>query len=178
MKRATITLPDKYDEEANWAPAYRVAERAAEAGLRVTAHAGEVGEANIEVALGVPGLTRIGHAVVAADDPRLLEMVAESSVTVESCLSSNVGLGAVPSYEGHPLRRFVEAGVPVALCTDEPVQVCTTIGREYALAAAVGFSEETLPGFAQAAVRASFAPSDRRSALLLEPQGNGRGSPT
>jgi hypothetical protein len=86
MKRASVTLPDKYHEEANWAPAYRVAERAAEAGLGVTAHAGEVGEANIEAALGVPRLTRIGHAVAAAGNPRLLEMVAESGVTVESPL--------------------------------------------------------------------------------------------
>ena len=51
-------------------------------------------------------------------------------------------LGAIPSYEEHPPRRFVEAGVPVARCTEDPVQVCTKIGREYALAAALGFSEE------------------------------------
>ena len=51
-------------------------------------------------------------------------------------------LGAVPSYEEHPPRRFVEAGVPVARCTEDPVQVCTKVGREYALAAALGFSEE------------------------------------
>ena len=86
--------------------------------------------------------------------------------------------GAVLSYEEHPVRRFVEAGVPVALCTDEPVQVCTTIGREYALAAALGFSEEEFQGFTHAAVRASFAPADRRAALLLELQGNGGGPPT
>ena len=178
MKRASVTLPDKYHEEANWAPAYRVAERAAEAGLGVTAHAGEVGEANIEAALGVPRPTRIGHAVAAAGNPRLLEMVAESGVTVESCLRSNVVLGAIPSYEEHPVRRFIEASASVALCIEDPVRVCTKIGREYALAAAVGFSEEALPGFAQAAVRASFAPADRRAALLLELQGNGGGSPT
>jgi hypothetical protein len=39
MKRAAVTLPDKYDEEADWTPAYRVAERAAEAGLWVTRRA-------------------------------------------------------------------------------------------------------------------------------------------
>jgi adenosine deaminase len=50
--------------------------------------------------------------------------------------------------------------------------VCTKIGREYALAAALGFSEEELLGFTHAAVRASFAPADRRAALLLELQGN------
>jgi hypothetical protein len=82
------------------------------------------------------------------------------------------------SYEEHPLRRFVKAGVPDALCTDDPVQVCTKIGREYALAAALGFSEEELLGFTHAAVRASFAPADRHAALLLELQGNGGNSPT
>ena len=38
--------------------------------------------------------------------------------------------------------RFVEAGVPVALCTEDPVQACIKFGDEYALAAAFGFSVE------------------------------------
>jgi adenosine deaminase len=161
-------LYEPYDTEAEWEMAYRVAERAAEAGLGVTAHAGEVSTANIAAVLQIPGLTRIGHGVYAASDQRLLELVAESGVTVECCPSSNVALGAVTSYEEHPLRRFVEVGVPVALGSDDPVQVCTTIGREYAVSAALGFSAEELLGFTRNAIRASFVPPERRKRLLTE----------
>ena len=159
-------LYDAYDTEADWGTAYRVAERAAAAGLGVTAHAGEFSAANIAAAVRVPGLTRIGHAVHAAYDPRLLELLTESGVTVECCPSCNVVLGAVPSYEEHPIGRFVAAGIPVALCTDDPVQVCTTLGREYAIAAALGFSVDDLLGFTRDALRASFAPAERRMRLL------------
>ena len=161
-------LYEPYDTEAEWETAYRVAQRAAEEGLGVSAHAGEVSTANIAAVLQVPGLTRIGHGVCAASDHRLLELVAESGVTVECCPSSNVVLGAVSSYEEHPLRRFVEVGIPVALGSDDPVQVCTTIGREYALSAALGFSAEDLLGFTRNAIRASFIPPERRERLLTE----------
>ena len=161
-------LYEPYDTEAEWETAYRVAERAAEAGLGVTAHAGEVSAANVAAALRVPGLTRIGHAVYAASDQRLLELLAESGVTVECCLSCNVVLGAVPSYEEHPIRRFVEHGIPVALGSDDPMQVCTTIGREYAASAALGFSAEELLGFTRNAIRASFVAPERRERLLAQ----------
>ncbi len=167
-------LYEPYGAEADWGTAYRAAERAAAAGLGVTVHAGEFSTANIAAALRVPGISRVGHVVRAADDPRLLGLLAESGVTVECCLSCNVVLGAVPSYEEHPLRRFVEAGIPVALCTDDPMQVCTTLGREYAVAAALGFSPGDLLGFTRDALRASFAPAGRRERLLAqvdEPQG-------
>ncbi len=161
-------LYEPYDTEAEWGSAYRVAERAAEAGLGVTAHAGEFSTANIAAALRVPGLTRIGHGVYAANDRRLLELVAESGVTVECCPSCNVVLGAVASYEEHPLRRFVEVGIPVALGSDNPMQACTTIGREYAISAALGFSAEEWLGFTRNAIRASFVPPERRERLLAE----------
>lgn len=157
-----------YDAEADWRPIYRVAERAAAAGLGITAHAGEFSIANIAAALRTPGLTRLGHATYAARDPRLLDQLAASGVTVECCLSCNVVLGAVPSYEAHPIRAFVERGIPVALCTDDPVQVCTTIGREYAIGAALGFTPAELLGFTASAVRAAFVPLDDKAALLAE----------
>jgi adenosine deaminase len=160
-----------YETEADpalWATAYRWAARAADAGLGITVHAGEFSAANLRAALDMPGLRRLGHAVYAASDPRLLERLARSGATVECCLSSNVVLGAVPSYEAHPIRQFVAAGVPVTLNTDDPVRIWTTIGREYAIAAALGFSPRDLLAFTRNAIQTSFTTASRRSALLSE----------
>ncbi len=160
-----------YASEADWRPMYRVAERAAADGLGVTAHVGEFSAANILAALHTPGLTRLGHAVYAASDPRLLDAVAEIGATIECSLSCNVVLGATPSYAEHPIRRFMERGIPVALCTDNPVQMCTTIGREYALAHALGFTPADLLGFTSNAIRASFLPPERKQEALMLAQG-------
>ena len=159
-------LPVPYDQPADWSVVHGWAERAREAGLGIAAHAGEFGALHLAEALEVPGLTRIGHAVGAGSDPRLLDRIAARGVTIECALSSNVVLGAVASYERHPLRRFVERGIPVAICTDDPVRACTTIGREYAIAAKLGFSPAELRGFTRAAVRASFCDPAERYRLL------------
>jgi adenosine deaminase len=162
-------LVTPYDTEADpalWEVAYRWAERAADAGLGITVHAAEFSTANLAAALRVPNLSRLGHAVYAAADARLLEQLARSGVTVECCLSCNVVLGAVESYEAHPIRQFVAAGIPVTLNTDDPVRIWTTIGREYAIAAALGFSPPELLEFTRNAVRASFTSHDRRAVLL------------
>jgi adenosine deaminase len=160
-----------YDTEADpalWAAAYGMAARAADAGLGITVHVGEFSAANINAALRTPGLTRLGHAVYAASDPRLLDALTRTGVTVECALSCNVILGAVPSYEAHPIRPFVACGIPVTLNTDDPVRICTTIGREYAIAHKLGFSPADLLGFTRNAVRASFTSAERREALLAE----------
>jgi adenosine deaminase len=159
-------IPDPYDTEADWSPVYRWAERAATAGLGIAAHAGEFSSANIAAALRVPGLTRIGHAVYAAHDSGLLEQLARSGVTVECNLSCNVVLGAVQSYADHPIRQFVAQNIPVTLNTDDPVRVWTTIGREYAIAAALGFAPAELLTFTRNAIHAAFVSSARRGALL------------
>jgi adenosine deaminase len=166
--RGIDLLYKPYDTEADWTTAYRIAERAAAAGLGVTAHAGEISTANIAAALRAPGLTRIGHATHAAADPRLLELLAQSGATVECPLTCNIVLGAAASYDDHPIRRFVEYGIPVALCTDNPLQSCTTIGREYAIAHLLGFTPAELLAMTRNAVQAAFTTSARRQALLQE----------
>jgi adenosine deaminase len=166
--RGVDLLYQPYETEADWTTAYQIAERAGAAGLGITAHAGEISTANIAAALRVPGLTRIGHATHAADNPRLLEALARSGATVECSLSCNVVLGAAPSYGEHPIRRFLELGIPVALCTDNPVQVCTTIGREYAIAHALGLLPAELLACTRSAIRAAFTTPARRMELLSE----------
>jgi hypothetical protein len=161
-------LNQPYETEADWAAAYRIAERLAGAGLAITVHVAEVAPVNVAAALGLPGLTRLGHATHAGYHPHLLDLVARSGVTVECALTCNVVLGAALSYEDHPLRHFVAAGIPVALCTDDPVQMCTTIGREYAIAHALGFSTDDLLSFTRNAMRAAFIAPPQRTALLAE----------
>jgi adenosine deaminase len=157
-----------YDVEVDWTPAHKIAAGLADAGLGITAHAGEFSAANIEAALETPGLTRLGHAVHAACEPKLLDLIAARGATIECCLTCNVLLGAVPSYEEHPIRRFLEHGIPVALGTDNPVQLGTNIGREYAVASALGFTEADLLALTTNAIRAAFAPAALRAELVAD----------
>jgi adenosine deaminase len=159
-------IPIPYEREADWAEAHRWAERAADFGLGITVHAGEFSPANVAAALRLPGVRRIGHAVYAAEDRHLLDQIGESGVTIEASLSANVLLGAVDSYTAHPIRRFLDHGIPVALSTDDPVRLCTTIGREYAVAAAMGFSSAELVQLTHSAVEAAFVTPARRTGLL------------
>lgn len=159
-------IPDPYDSEADWTEAAVWAERASEAGLGVTVHAGEFSTANISAALQLPGIGRVGHGVYSTATDKLLQRVADSGVTVECCLTSNLTLGAVPSLEEHPIRRLVESGVPVTLSTDDPVRLCTSIEREYERAAALGFGRDDLLSFTSQGILASFTSEERRSRLL------------
>jgi adenosine deaminase len=53
--------------------------------------------------------------------------------------------------------------------------MCTTIGREYALAHALGFTPAELLGFTINAIRASFLPPQRKQLLLAQTLSPARG---
>ena len=161
-------LSEPYDAGADWTEAYRWAERAAAAGLGITAHAGEFSDAHIAPALELPGLTRIGHAVYAASSEQLMARLAASAVTVECCITANVILGGVAALDDHPIRRLADRGVRVTVNTDNPLRLPTSIGREYALAAQLGFSFEELLSLSRNAIEASFTSRDRRQLLLAD----------
>jgi len=163
-----ITNP--YDNEADpelWNAAYDFAERAMDAGLGITIHAGEFPPANLAAALKTPGLQRVGHAVYAASEPRLLEKLEKSGVTVVCSISCNVVLGAALSYEVHPIRQLAACGIPVTINTYEPVRVWTTVGREYAIAHLLGFSPIELFEISRHAVQVSFTSSGRKKKLHM-----------
>ncbi|MEQ7128656.1 hypothetical protein ABN034_29530 [Actinopolymorpha sp. B11F2] len=159
-------LYQPYLTDADWTPIHRLAERFAEVGLGVTAHAGEMSTANIAAAAQTPGLTRIGHGIHAASEPGLIDLLIDRGITLECALTCNAFLGATPSLEEHPLPQLIEAGVSVALATDNPIQVGTTIGREYLVAASLGLTIRQLHDIARNAIQASFTTPDRRAELL------------
>ena len=115
------------------------------------------------------GAVRIGHGIAAVDDPALLDHLATASITLEVCPTSNVRTRAVDRIEHHPLRRLIDAGVPVTLNTDDPGMFDTTLGDEYRIAHDVlGLSRAELVDLARTAVRASFASASTKRTILAE----------
>lgn len=141
--------------------------RAREGGLGVTVHAGEAGEpGHVVDAVRTLGADRIGHGTAAALDPAVLALLSERGVTVECCLTSNVHTGAVAAYEEHPLPRFIEAGVPVVLATDNRFFSQTSLSREYDIAAErLSVRRTDLERMAIESAAASFLSDERRSEL-------------
>jgi len=127
-------------------------------GLKKTAHAGESeGPERIWEALEYLGPDRIGHGTSAGQDPVLIKRLADDGVVLEVCLSSNVQTGAVADLKDHPLPRFLDAGVKVALCTDNPTVSSTTLSREYLLAMEVfGLSETDVRDLARMSCQSTF----------------------
>ncbi len=135
--------------------AYRYAK---DAGLRLTAHAGETdGPESVRAALAL-GAERIGHGVRAIDDPELVRRLREERIPLEVCITSNVLTGAVKSLDAHPVRRLFDAGVLITLNTDDPGIFRTTMQRELTIARETfGFSAAELAQIEETARIARFA---------------------
>lgn len=129
-------------------------------GLKLTIHAGEAcGPENVREAVVQYGASRIGHGIKAAEDPAVMELLRERDVLLEICLTSNVHTGVVPSVGKHPVRKFMQHGVPVCLNTDDPAISGITLTDEYVAAVTeLGFTEEELKAINRTALDHAFHP--------------------
>lgn len=115
-----------------------------EACMPVTIHAGEGEPAeNIWQAAYHLHADRVGHGLSLAEHPRLAQRFRDRDIAIELCPSSNrevVGFRdpldpASAEEPEYPLRRFVAAGLPFVLCTDNPGISRTTLADEFVAAA-------------------------------------------
>ena len=141
---------------------------AREAGLRLTAHAGEWGGAqSVRDALDYLRPERIGHGVQAIDDLALVDRLAEDRIVLECCPGSNVFLGVYPGFDQHPVARLRDREVIVTLSTDDPPFFHTTLVQEYeALARAFGWTEADFRAINADAARAAFCDEATRARIL------------
>jgi len=137
------------------------------AGLRLTAHAGEtVGPEGIWGALNI-GAERIGHGLSAQYDAELTEVLAERQVPIEICITSNVRTGSCASLPEHPVRRYFDSGLMITLNSDDPTLFGSDLSGEYQLAEReFQFTPEQLRELASNSIEASFLPPARKVALL------------
>lgn len=105
-------------------------------GWHACPHAGEAaGPESVWQAIQELGAVRIGHAVHAVEDPKLLDYMAEKGIGVESNLTSNVQTSTVKDYASHPLKTFLRKGIPATINTDDPGISAIDISYEYNFAA-------------------------------------------
>ena len=140
---------------------------ARDAGLRLTAHAGEtVGPEGIWGALNI-GAERIGHGLSAQYDAELTEVLAQRQVPIEICITSNVRTGSCASLPEHPVRRYFDSGLMITLNSDDPTLFGSDLSGEYRLAESeFQFTAEQLRELASNSIEASFLPPDRKVSLL------------
>jgi len=160
-----------------------VYEQAAANGLHLLIHAGEVGgPEKIREAVELLHVERIGHGIAAAQDPALMDLLADRRIPLEVCPQSNLCTGALfkhlqasdssavidgsvpPAIEKHPLPQLLRHGIPVVLSTDDPAMFHTTLHNEYQNAARMGLSESELLHLTQMSFDHAFHPA--RNAIL------------
>lgn len=156
------------DEKAGHPRDFRWAfDCAREAGLRLTAHAGEWGgPESVRAALAELGPERIGHGVRAIEDLALVDELAERGTVLEVCPGSNVALGLYRDFRAHPIGRLFDRGVKVTVSTDDPPFFHTTMAREYdRLNDAFDWDEGVFAAIARTSLDAAFCDADTKAMI-------------
>ncbi len=107
-------------------------EQARKFGFRTTAHAGEAsGPESIWSSIRDLHVDRIGHGTRAIQDRKLMAYLAENKIPVELCMLSNLRTGVIDSIENHPVKTFIDKGIPVSINTDDPKMFGNSLADEY-----------------------------------------------
>ena len=124
------------------APFARMFARARDAGLNVTAHAGESGPSeNVRDSIDILNVSRIDHGYHVIDD-------------------------AAPD---HAIRRMIEAGLNVTIHSDDPTMFGTTLDHEYLLVARhFGLSPAALKAMVLAGVESSWLEKVTKQVMIAE----------
>jgi adenosine deaminase len=121
---------------------------AREAGLGVTIHVGEEGGATGRDEIGevveVLRPDRIGHGILAADDPELIGALRDAGIVLEICPTSNLLTKALPDEDAvrDTFRAFVDGGVRFTVATDGPEMMRTHLRDELDLLLRIGALDE------------------------------------
>ena len=138
---------DLYDDEtvgtlSDVAPLYRYA---AEHGLKLKAHAGELcGAQAVRDSVELLDLHAVQHGVRAADDPHVVAFLAERGTLLHLCPTSNYSLGLCESLETHPARYLFDQGVKITVNSDDYTLFGAGASDELLTLSRMGFSADEI----------------------------------
>ncbi len=138
----------------------RVFARAADAGLKRVAHAGEEGPPDyVWQALDTLGIDRLDHGNRALEDPLLVARLARAAMTLTVCPLSNLKLCVVGDMAAHPIDRMLAAGLRATINSDDPAYFGGYVADNYRAAAiGRGLDRRELAMLARNSFLGSFLP--------------------
>jgi aminodeoxyfutalosine deaminase len=151
-----------------------VYEQAANNGLHLLMHAGEVGgPEKIREAIELLNVERIGHGIAAAQDPALMDLLVDRRIPLEICPQSNIRTGALAKQlrlseariTDHPLPQLWRHGIPIVLSTDDPAMFHTTLLAEYENVAQMGLGETELAQLVNMSFEQAFLSENEKLSL-------------
>ena len=147
-----------YEKSGDIAPFVPAFELAKNAGLHLTAHAGEVtGPESIWNAIEFLHVERVDHGTRAIDDPNLMDVLRQRQIPLTQCLSSNIHLHVCRNFNEHPFPVFYKKGMIVTLNTDDPEVFQVSLTGEYQKAAHYyHLKNQDMVNIVQNTIKASF----------------------
>ena len=164
-----LDLADNEDgfDPKTFAPLFQKAKKS---GLHITIHSGEVPQPQsakwVRDSVEILGAERIGHGIQIINDLEILDFVRNNKITLEVCPISNYLTQSFKTYEEHPIRKLLNAGVNITINSDDPGVFATTLSDDYEVLHRVhGFTREDFARCNQVAFDASFIPAAIKNAF-------------
>ncbi|MBV1697509.1 MAG: adenosine deaminase [Hyphomicrobiales bacterium] len=148
----------------------RVFARARDAGLFVTAHAGEEGPPSyVWEALDILGVGRVDHGNRSLEDATLVGRLARERMALTVCPLSNLRLQVVDDLTRHPLRRMLDKGLVVTVNSDDPAYFGGYVNHNFrAVSEAIALSREEIVAIARNSFAASLMPAAAKADAIAE----------
>ena len=147
--------------------------------FNITIHAGEAfGLESIWQAIQICHADRIGHGTRIVEDMTiengeiikmgsLASYIIDKRIPLEMCLTSNVGTGAVESYETHPFPMLFRNHFRVFLCSDNRLMSDTNLTKEMTIAVEkYGFTIQDLEKVTINAMKSAFIHHNKKLDLI------------
>ena len=147
-----------------------VFEQARNAGLKVTAHAGEEGPPEyVHEALNILKVDRIDHGNRLLEDDSLIARVRDEQLTLTVCPLSNLSLCVVDRLTDHPMKRMLDLGLKATMNSDDPAYFGGYVNENYRqTAAALELTQEHIVTLAKNSFTGSFLSEADQASHLAE----------
>jgi len=117
FKNVDLYGPEIFEGIEDFGYIFKLAEKH---NIKKKAHIGEFSDAqSVRKFVEFFELDEVQHGIGAAADDSVLKFLADRKIRCNVCPMSNVMLSAVPDLKEHPIKKMIDAGIPIGLGTDD-----------------------------------------------------------